>query len=295
MLNITSIEKALEKYSDTQNPGLLDSLTVFGALLKKAAHIAEQQQCALPQYSQEALEEAVRGKATLLSHGDVAIDAQAFQKALIEMSEVFQQAAQLDDEALQLCQQVDWSDYATPSLLQVAARDPMQYLQTIEAISPDEDLLDIYVLPIVGFTLRAFLDSVATEASQKIDALYPDTVHIQRPLTCPVCGSSAAVAAVVGTPRNGNVKKLYCTCCGAQWKFERIRCAVCGDDAVSDLEYVHDEQDQAHRLHVCKGCSSAMPTVFTAETLGFNADIESIVMSDLEAFFMQNQAHAQQD
>ena len=90
--------------------------------------------------------------------------------------------------------------------------------------------------------------------------------------------------------RNGNVKKLYCTCCGASWKFERIRCAVCGDEAVSDLSYVHDEKDESHRLHVCKSCGAAMPTVFAGEELNFNADVEGIVMSGLENFYEEEKA-----
>ena len=67
--------------------------------------------------------------------------------------------------------------------------------------------------------------------------------------------------------------------------FERIRCAVCGDQAVSDLSYIHDETDETRRLHVCAGCHAAFPTIFAGEELNFCADVEQIVMTGLELFY----------
>ena len=92
-------------------------------------------------------------------------------------------------------------------------------------------------------------------------------------------------ASVTDTPLNGHVKQLWCTCCGAHWVFERIRCAVCGDQAVSDLSYIHDETDETRRLHVCAGCHAAFPTIFAGEELNFCADVEQIVMTGLELFY----------
>lgn len=290
MLNTKNIDRALAQYADIDDAAVAESLTVFGALLKAAADLSAGLEQAEPEWSKEELQQAIEGKQALLSLGRLTIDREAFERGLKHLAAVYEQAAELDDEGRALCAQVDWSDYATESLMAVAQTDPMAYLQAVETLSPDENLLDLYILPIVGFTLRAFLDATATAASKELDAVIPDTVHIERSLTCPVCGSGAAVAAVVETMRNGNIKKLYCTCCGANWKFERIRCAVCGDEAVSDLTYVHDDKDDKHRLHVCKACQSAMPTVFAGDEMRFCPDVESIVMSSLEEFFLAKQA-----
>lgn len=290
MLDIKTIDRALAKYAATDDPVRAESLTVFGALLKESAAIAAELNAVVPQWSREDLLAAAQGEKTLLSTGALAIRAKDFEAVLKRLAGVYSAAAELDEEAQKLCDEVDWSDYATESLMETASNDPTAYLQAVEALSPDEDLLDLYVLPILGFALRAFLDAAATQASRKMDELTSDTVHFKRSLTCPVCGSGASIAAVVETPRNGNIKKLYCSCCGASWKFERIRCAVCGDEAVSDLSYVHDEKDESHRLHVCKSCGAAMPTVFAGEELNFNADVEGIVMSGLENFYEEEKA-----
>lgn len=288
MLNLNSIERALRKYADCKDADVAARLAIFGALIHKAAQLSQQLSPLVAEFSDADLEAACRGEKVLLRDAHLTIDSESFEKSLRSMAQTFVEAAGLDGEMRAACEEVDWGSYAVPALLKLASTDPMKYLESIEILSPDEDLLDLYVLPVIGYTLRAYLDATATAASGKMAAMRADTVHEERPMKCPVCGGDPSIAAVVGTNTHGNVKKLYCTCCGANWQFERIRCATCGDEATSDLTYVHDERDQAHRLHVCKGCGAAMPTVFAGEELQFNPDIEQIVMSGLESFWAEN-------
>lgn len=288
MLNIKSIDRSIQAYSQTDDELFKESLEIFGSLIKKAAEIAATLKTEEIVWSKEELMAALTGKATLLSTGKVKIDPKAFEDALKAVASCFIESAHLSDDLRQLCESVQWSDYAVPALVEVASTDPLKYVDAIQTLSQDEDLLDVFILPVVGSSLRAFLDAYATAASRELDAVMPDTTHIERPVSCPVCGCGASIAAVVETQHSGNVKRLYCTCCGADWKFERIRCAVCGDEAVSDLEYVHEDGDEKHRLHVCKSCGQTMPTVFAGEGLGFSPDIESIAMSHLQAYYEEN-------
>lgn len=294
MLNIKTIDRALAKYIDQtrqSDPSCAESLAIYGALLKEAAAIAAENTTPVVQWSEDELKAVLEDEdKTLMQGGQIVIDPAHFEASLRRMARVFLAGVETDEEARKLCEEVDWSDYATASLADLAGTDPMQYMQAIVELSPDENVLDLFVLPVVGFTLRAFLDASATHASQRLEALVPDTVHEERRLACPVCGAPAAIAAVVETPRNGNIKKLYCTCCGGSWKFERIRCAVCGTEAVSDLEYVHDEADDKHRLHVCRNCDSAMPTVFAGDETGFCPDVENIYMSRLAGFWEEEKS-----
>lgn len=295
MLNAKSIARSIDKYSQTDDEAMKESLRVFGSLALKAAEISASLPDSDIQWSQDELSQALAGKATLLSFGKVKIDPQAFEEALKSLAQTFIEAAGLPADLKAVCEGVNWAEYAVPALVEAASKDPMKYMEAIDALSDDEDLLDIFIFPVVGMALRAFLDKAATDASRQIDKLTPDTTHVERPVACPVCGSTAAIAAVAETQHNGNVKRLYCTCCGADWKFERIRCAVCGDEAVSDLEYVHEEGDDKHRLHVCKSCGHTMPTVFAGEALGFSPDIEAVVMSRLEAYFDETHEEAQEN
>ena len=87
----------------------------------------------------------------------------------------------------------------------------------------------------------------------------------------------------------------YCACCGADWQFERIRCAVCGDEATSELQYVHLEGDDKHRLHVCSACDSTVATVFGAESEDFDPDFESWRCAELMVAYAQTRGQAQKD
>lgn len=285
MLNTKTIEKSLAAHLQTDDASLAESLHIFGGLLKNAARISSSQPGNEPEWTTHQLAQALKSKETILAQTPVAIDSAAFEAALKDMAACFLDAAGLAGDLKARCEAVVWSDYAVPALTAVAGRAPLEYMQAVESLAQDDDLLDLFIFPVIGFTLRAFLDATATAASTALDKVYPDTVHIERPLNCPVCGSPAAIAAVVETMHNGNVKRLYCNCCGGWWKFERIRCAVCGDEAVSDLEYVHDASDDKRRLHVCKSCHRAMPTLFVGESVGFSPDVESIAMSGLENYY----------
>lgn len=298
MLLTKSIDRALAKYVATDDEALASNLQVYGRLLKKAAELSKTYGLGMPEgWDAAALEAALKAndQTPLLRMGLLKIDAKQFETALVEMANTLIEVAPIEDEFRPLWDAIDWSNYATESLMQLASIDPMKYLEAIETVSPDEDLLDLCVLPVVGFTLRAFLDPAATEASRAMFALREDTVHATRPMKCPVCGMDPVIASVTETHLHGNVKKLWCACCGGSWAFERIRCAICGDEAVSDLHYVHDEGDEVHRLHACKGCGHAMPTVFAGEEMGFNADVEVIVMSDLLSYYEEQEAQKNED
>ena len=79
------------------------------------------------------------------------------------------------------------------------------------------------------------------------------------------------------------------------WQFERIRCAVCGDEATSELQYVHLEGDDKHRLHVCSACDSTVATVFGAESEDFDPDFESWRCAELMVAYAQTRGQAQKD
>ena len=285
MLNIKNIQRALLKYAGQDDEQLARTLAVYGAVLQRAAQLAKDAPGPVPEWTPEEISAARLGKAVLLSERPVVLDPVRLEAVARDLAQTFIDAAGLTGKERAACEAVDWAGVAAKLPSPLDAEGLAAFLPAAAQAAGNEGLGEIFVLPVTGFALRVLLDAAGTEASRAIDALEPDTVHAERPLRCPVCGSAAAIASVAGTMRNGNVKKLYCTCCGASWKFERIRCALCGDEAVSDLSYVHDEGDEAHRLHVCKSCGGAMPTVFAGEELQFNPDVEGMVMSALENYY----------
>lgn len=284
-----TLEAALQNAS-VDDPVVADRLAYFGPALLKVCEVARRLPTAeLPE--QARIEEAlIRPDRTLLADGPVAIDPAEFEEVVREFAVVLHDAAHAEGSLSYAMKAVDWTRFATPDLVEVARTRPSDYFDRVEEAAEGDDLLSYYILPVLGFALRAHLDRFAAQASAAIDRTDDVTDH-DRPLVCPVCGGLPDFASVHATPKNGNVKHLHCGTCGAHWKFERIRCAACGTSAVSDLSYVHDEADPARRLHVCKACGAATPTFFASgDAESFSPEVERLRLTGLEAAYEESRA-----
>ena len=284
-----TLEAALQNAS-VDDPVVADRLAYFGPALLKVCEVARRLPTAeLPE--QARIEEAlIRPDRTLLADGPVAIDPAEFEEVVREFAVVLHDAAHAEGSLSDAMKAVDWTRFTTPDLVEVARTRPSDYFDRVEEAAEGDDLLSYYILPVLGFALRAHLDRVAAQASAAIDRTDDVTDH-DRPLVCPVCGGLPDFASVHATPKNGNVKHLHCGTCGAHWKFERIRCAACGTSAVSDLSYVHDEADPARRLHVCKACGAATPTFFASgDAESFSPEVERLRLTGLEAAYEESRA-----
>lgn len=284
-----TLEAALQNAS-VDDPVVADRLAYFGPALLKVCEVARRLPTAeLPE--QARIEEAlIRPDRTLLADGPVAIDPAEFEEVVREFAVVLHDAAHAEGSLSDAMKAVDWTRFTTPDLVEVARTHPSDYFDRVEEAAEGDDLLSYYILPVLGFALRAHLDRFAAQASAAIDRTDDVTDH-DRPLVCPVCGGLPDFASVHATPKNGNVKHLHCGTCGAHWKFERIRCAACGTSAVSDLSYVHDEADPARRLHVCKACGAATPTFFASgDAESFSPEVERLRLTGLEAAYEESRA-----
>ena len=284
-----TLEAALQNAS-VDDPVVADRLAYFGPALLKVCEVVRRLPTAeLPE--QARIEEAlIRPDRTLLADGPVAIDPAEFEEVVREFAVVLHDAAHAEGSLSDAMKAVDWTRFTTPDLVEVARTRPSDYFDRVEEAAEGDDLLSYYILPVLGFALRAHLDRFAAQASAAIDRTDDVTDH-DRPLVCPVCGGLPDFASVHATPKNGNVKHLHCGTCGAHWKFERIRCAACGTSAVSDLSYVHDEADPARRLHVCKACGAATPTFFASgDAESFSPEVERLRLTGLEAAYEESRA-----
>lgn len=284
-----TLEAALRN-AGVDDPVVADRLAYFGPALLKVCEVARRlPEAPLP--GRERMEEALRNPAhPLLADGPVSIDPAEFEEVVREFAVVLHDAAHAEGSLSDAMKAVDWTRFTTPDLVEVARTRPSDYFDRVEEAAEGDDLLSYYILPVLGFALRAHLDRFAAQASAAIDRTDDVTDH-DRPLVCPVCGGLPDFASVHATPKNGNVKHLHCGTCGAHWKFERIRCAACGTSAVSDLSYVHDEADPARRLHVCKACGAATPTFFASgDAESFSPEVERLRLTGLEAAYEESRA-----
>lgn len=297
MLNRKTIERALAQYADHRDADVARRLALYGPMLLAAADVKKKAvvSAELPE-GKDLAKYLLSSTAPILSTGALTLDRASMEAGVKEVLAALVEGLKPEADVLQLINGLDWSAYLTDEMLKLASTDPVAWLERSREAAAGlgeahEALVDMVILPVLGYTLRAHLDRFATEVSNALERVDDPVTSHERRTSCPVCGAPATFSAVVPTSRSGNVKKLFCECCGASWKFERIRCAVCGDEAVSDLEYVHDEGDTAHRLHVCRGCGEATPTLFApGDEETFSADVESIVMTGLEMAYEESRA-----
>lgn len=73
---------------------------------------------------------------------------------------------------------------------------------------------------------------------------------------CPVCGSRAGMAELVGEEGK---RHLSCSACGFLWQFKRLQCPFCGNDSPEQLSYF-TAGDGPTRVDACKACSRYIKT-----------------------------------
>lgn len=286
MLSLKKLDRLFAKYNI--NP----AEDQFLAMLREAARLKTEVTAPEVQWTPEEMQDALHGKKPLFASRFIQIPREEFLRVFAAIRAVADASVPSGDPCLNIPEP---EAFFTQDTLNALAKYPDALWDRIEEAGMDLTLAELYFVPVTAFAMRVFLDDAATEASRAFDRMVPDTVHFKRSITCPVCGTRASMAAVGATQNRGNVKRLYCACCGADWQFERIRCAVCGDEATSELQYVHLEGDDKHRLHVCKACESSVATVFGAESEDFDPDFESWRCAELMVAYAQMREQAQKD
>lgn len=284
-----SIERALQRYRAYKDEDVRTRLEIFGPLLLEAAALSnsltDEDSTIVREPTEAEILAAAKGGATLLSLDLVRIRPDSFKAGLERLGKVLLGTLKLDEKLHAEAEAFDWTPFTSADFVDAASLSPQDALVMAERLTAniDEALAAVWVYPVLGMTIRAFLDKFARDASQALARTETGAPSFDRRTTCFCCGSEPDIAAVAATTNRGNVKKLYCSTCGASWSFERIRCARCGDEALSDLSYVSDEADDTHRLHICSNCHAAMPTLFAGgDELTFNPDVEGIVLTGLE-------------
>ena len=286
MLSLKKLDRLFAKYNI--NP----AEDQFLAMLHEAARLKTEVTVPEVEWTPEEMQDALHGKKPLFASRFIQSPREEFLRVFAAIRAVADASVPSGDPCLNIPEP---EAFFTQDTLDALAKYPDALWDRIEEAGMDLTLAELYFVPVTAFAMRVFLDDAATEASRVFDRMVPDTVHFKRSITCPVCGTRASMAAVGATQNRGNVKRLYCACCGADWQFERIRCAVCGDEATSELQYVHLEGDDKHRLHVCSACESSVATVFGAESEDFDPDFESWRCAELMVAYAQTRKQAQQD
>ncbi len=101
---------------------------------------------------------------------------------------------------------------------------------------------------------------------------------------CPVCGRMPKIGHLVD--KEGK-RHLFCSQCGFEWRFRRVKCPFCGNEEQQTLSYFTVEGDERYRVDVCDVCKHYI------KTLDFrNAGEEAILdVEDVATLHLDMLAH----
>lgn len=132
------------------------------------------------------------------------------------------------------------------------------------------DLLGFFVEE----SLRPALEEIAEQYADTIQKSHWDEGY------CPVCGKEPKI----GELREEEGKRfLFCSQCGTEWSFRRIKCPFCGNEEQKTLSYFTVEEDERYRVDVCDRCKRYIKTIdFRNMQEEPNLDIEDIATIHLD-------------
>ena len=181
-----SIERALARYRAYKDEDVRNRLTLFGPLMLKAAELAntmgEDDVKFLREPTDAEILEAGRGGETLLSRGLVAINPESFGRNLALMGETLLASLKGDDAFNAAAKAFDWTPFASGSFVSRASRSPLEALAAAEGMTEgvNANLLDMWVLPVLGMTLRAYLDAFGGAVSRRLLGPPHDVLRVRR-------------------------------------------------------------------------------------------------------------------
>ncbi len=97
---------------------------------------------------------------------------------------------------------------------------------------------------------------------------------------CPICGREPKIGQI--RDEEGR-RYLFCSQCGYEWSFRRIKCPFCGNEEQQSLAYFTIEDEERYRVDVCNVCKRYLKIVDfrqTQETA--NLDVEDIATLHLD-------------
>jgi FdhE protein len=92
---------------------------------------------------------------------------------------------------------------------------------------------------------------------------------------CPICGSFPSIALI---EEEGGKRFLHCSSCGHDWRFTRVFCPYCENDAKQGMDYFYIEKKTQESAFVCDKCKKYLVTIYRAGSL-FVRDMDIAAIS----------------
>ena len=92
---------------------------------------------------------------------------------------------------------------------------------------------------------------------------------------CPICGSFPSIALI---EEEGGKRFLHCSSCGHDWRFTRVICPYCENEAEQGMDYFYIENKTQESAFVCDKCKKYLVTLYRAGNV-FARDMDIAAIS----------------
>jgi len=132
------------------------------------------------------------------------------------------------------------------------------------------DLIDLFLEE----SLRPALSQLAARYGSRIAAAEWSEGY------CPICGKEPKIGEI---KQEEGFRFLFCSQCGFEWNFRRIKCPFCGNEEHDSLAYFTVEGEERYRVDVCNVCKRYIKMVdFRELKKEANLDVEDIATLHLD-------------
>jgi FdhE protein len=92
---------------------------------------------------------------------------------------------------------------------------------------------------------------------------------------CPICGEFPSIALI---EEEGGKRFLHCSSCGQNWRFTRVVCPYCENEAQQGMDYFYVENKTQESAFVCEKCKKYLITLYRAGKI-FERDMDISAIS----------------
>ncbi|NTW76423.1 MAG: formate dehydrogenase accessory protein FdhE, partial [Syntrophaceae bacterium] len=97
---------------------------------------------------------------------------------------------------------------------------------------------------------------------------------------CPICGTFPSIALI---EEQGGKRFLHCSACGHYWRFTRIICPHCENEAAKGMDYFYVENKTQESAFICDKCKKYLVTLYRAGSLfARDMDVSAISLIHLD-------------
>jgi len=258
--------KTIEKYKAT-TPHYVELLDILGEILIIREEYRRKMKEIIFPVDEDLIKRKIAGGLPLIDFSAGIFDLTEPKQYFLALMEIAEKRA--PGETKEIVQKIQDGSFNFEKLI----CDSFSSLQDDASDVVDEDVIDLVDL---------FLEESLRPALEKVVEKYGSTVA-EIGWTegyCPICGKE---------PKIGEIREeegrrfLFCTQCGFEWRFRRIKCPFCGNEEQQTLAYFTIEGEEKYRVDVCHECKRYIKIVdFRESKEEANLDVEDIATLHLD-------------